>query len=298
MDQLVAMRVFVDVVDLGSLSAAANKLDMSRSMASRYIAALEKSFGTRLLHRSSRSLGLTSIGNDILPYCRQMLALGMEIKALVASQHTEPCGMVRVATSVSFGQSYLAAALERFIALHPRIAVELVLADRPLNLVEERIDLAIQVGEVQESGLIARLLTQCSSVVCAAPAYLANFGTPDTPQALADHNCLIHTRHGKIWRFEHPAAEQADGGMTEVPVYGNFSANDSLVLLHAVLAGRGIACLPLFSVSSHLRDGSLMALLPDFKLQELGVYALFSSRKHMPLAIRALLDFLVVDIHA
>ena len=298
MDQLAAMRVFVDVVDLGSLSAAANKLDMSRSMASRYIAALEKSFGTRLLHRSSRSLGLTSTGNDILPYCRQMLSLAQEIKALVASQHAEPCGMVRVATSVSFGQSYLAAALERFIALNPRVSIELVLADRPINLVEERIDLAIQVGEVQESGLISRLLTRCSSVVCAAPSYLANVSTPETPLALADHNCLIHTRHGKIWRFASPAAEQGSGGMTEIPVSGNFSANDTLVLLNAVLAGRGIACLPQFSVSSHLQDGSLMALFPDFKLQELGVYALFSSRKHMPLAIRALLDFLVVDIEA
>jgi DNA-binding transcriptional LysR family regulator len=298
MDQLAAMRVFVDVVDLGSLSAAANKLDMSRSMASRYIAALEKSLGTRLLHRSSRSLGLTSTGNDILPYCRQMLSLAVDIQALVASQHAEPCGVVRVATSVSFGQSYLAAALERFLALNPRISVELVLADRPINLVEERIDLAIQVGEVQESGLISRLLTQCSSVVCAAPAYLANFGMPETPKALAHHNCLIHTRHGKIWRFGSPDAEQGRWAMTEIPVYGNFSANDTLVLLNAVLAGRGIACLPQFSVSSHLRDGRLIALFSDFKLPELGVYALLSSRKHMPLAIRALLDFLVVDIEA
>jgi DNA-binding transcriptional LysR family regulator len=149
------MRVFVDVVDLGSLTAAANKLDISRAMATRYIAALEKSLGTRLLHRSSRSLGVTSAGNDILPYCRQILALMDDIDSAVVGKNSEPHGLIRIASSISFGQSYLAEAMSRYTAQYPKTSVEMVLANRAVNLVEKRIDLAIQIGNDLEPGLIA-----------------------------------------------------------------------------------------------------------------------------------------------
>lgn len=296
MDQLVAMQVFVDVVELGSLSAAANKLDMSRSMATRYIAALEKTFGARLLHRSNRSLGLTAMGEDILPYCRQMVALAGDIESLIASKRSEPCGVIRVASSISFGQSYLAEALGRFMQHYPRVSVEMLLADRPINLVEERIDLAIQVGDNMELGLISRLLTRCESVVCASPAYLAQHGTPQSPKALTEHQCLIHTRHGPIWRFASPGNAAGDSVMEEIAVFGQFSANDTMVLLNAALSGRGIVHLPAFSTDVHIRSGALIPLLCDYQLPKLGVYALFSSRKHLPITTRTLLDFLVDDI--
>lgn len=296
MDRFIAMRVFVDVVDLGSLTAAANKLDISRAMATRYIASLEKTFGTRLLHRTSRSLGLTGTGSEILSYCRQILALNEDIGAVIGSKHTEPHGLIRIASSLSFGQSYLAEAMRRYAALHPNVSVEMVLKDQSVNLVEQRLDLAIQVGDKLEPGVISRQLSRCTSVVCAAPDYLARRGVPQRPEALSEHNCLNHTRFGKRWHFRHASANGTETTFDEVEVSGNFSANDSMVLLHAALAGDGIVHLPTFTTQAYLRSGALVRLFANYTLPALGVYALYSSRKYLPTNTRTLLDFLVDDM--
>jgi len=296
MDRHLAMRVFVDVVDLGSLTAAANKLNMSRAMATRYVASLEKSLGVRLLHRTSRSLGLTSAGNDVLPYCRQILALSDEIDSAGVSKNAEPHGLIRVASSISFGQSYLAEAMLRYATQYSKTSVEMVLADRPVNLVEERIDLAIQVGNELEQRLIARLLTRCPSVVCAAPSYLARRGTPQQPNDLTQHNCLNQTRLGKAWYFGAQSDPSANPELEEVLVSGNFAANDTMVLLHAALAGEGVVHLPAFTTAAHIRSGALVHLLPTYRTPELGVYALYASRKHLPVTTRTLLDFLIRDL--
>ncbi|MCU1797215.1 LysR family transcriptional regulator [Pectobacterium polaris] len=296
MDRFVAMQVFVDVVELGSLTAAANKLDISRAMATRYIASLEKAFGVRLLHRSSRSLGLTSAGSEILSYCRQILALNDDIGAALESKNQEPNGLIRVASSISFGQSYLADALRRYSAQYPKVSIEMVLKDASVNLVEQRIDLAIHVGDKLDPTVISRQLTRCASVVCAAPDYLARNGTPQRPDDLRQHNCLYHTRFGRVWRFQTPAANGVDLVMDEVDVTGNFAANDSMVLLHAALAGEGIVHLPTFTTDPYLRTGALVRVLTDYALPELGVYALYCSRKYLPTSTRTLLDFLLNDL--
>lgn len=296
MDRFVAMQVFVDVVELGSLTAAANKLDISRAMATRYIASLEKAFGVRLLHRSSRSLGLTSAGSEILSYCRQILALNDAIGAALESRNQEPNGLIRVASSISFGQSYLADALRRYAAKYPKVAIEMVLKDASVNLVEQRIDLAIHVGDKLEPSAISRQLTRCASVVCASPDYLARNGTPLRPDDLRQHNCLYHTRFGNVWRFQAPSANGTDPMMDEVDVTGNFAANDSMVLLHTALAGGGIVHLPAFTTAPYLRTGALVRILADYSLPELGVYALYSSRKYLPSSTRTLLDFLLADL--
>ncbi|MEQ9917702.1 LysR family transcriptional regulator [Pectobacterium aroidearum] len=296
MDRFVAMQVFVDVVELGSLTAAANKLDISRAMATRYIASLEKAFGVRLLHRSSRSLGLTSAGSEILSYCRQILALNDDIGAALESRNQEPNGLIRVASSISFGQSYLADALRRYAAKYPKVAIELVLKDASVNLVEQRIDLAIHVGDKLEPSAISRQLTCCASVVCAAPDYLARNGTPLRPDDLRQHNCLYHTRFGNVWRFQAPSDNGTDLMMDEVDVTGNFAANDTMVLLHTALAGGGIVYLPAFTTDPYLRTGALVRILADYSLPELGVYALYSSRKYLPSSTRTLLDFLLADL--
>ncbi|WP_174872110.1 LysR family transcriptional regulator [Pectobacterium polaris] len=296
MDRFVAMQVFVDVVELGSLTAAANKLDISRAMATRYIASLEKAFGVRLLHRSSRSLGLTSAGSEILSYCRQILALNDDIGAALESKNQEPNGLIRVASSISFGQSYLADALRRYSAQYPKVSIEMVLKDASVNLVEQRIDLAIHVGDKLDPTVISRQLTRCASVVCAAPDYLARNGTPQRPDDLRQHNCLYHTRFGRVWRFQAPPANGVGLVMDEVDVTGNFAANDSMVLLHAALAGEGIVHLPTFTTDPYLRTGALVRVLTDYALPELGVYALYCSRKYLPTSTRTLLDFLLHDL--
>lgn len=296
MDRFVAMQVFVDVVELGSLTAAANKLDISRAMATRYIASLEKAFGVRLLHRSSRSLGLTSAGGEILSYCRQILTLNDDIGAALESKHQEPNGLIRVASSISFGQSYLADALRRYGAQYPKVTIEMVLKDTSVNLVEQRIDLAIHVGDKLDPSVISRQLTRCASVVCAAPDYLARNDIPQQPNDLRQHNCLCHTRFGNVWRFQTLSGNGTDLIMDDVDVTGNFAANDSMVLLHTALAGGGIVHLPAFTTAPYLRTGALVRVLADYSLPELGVYALYSSRKYLPTGTRTLLDFLLDDL--
>ncbi|MBT1428368.1 LysR family transcriptional regulator [Dickeya dianthicola] len=292
MDRLIAMQVFVDVADLGSLTAAANKLDMSRSMATRYIASLEHWLGVRLLHRSTRSLGLTSAGHDMLVRCRQILALSEDMAALSGHGGTEPHGVIRIASSVSFGQSYLAQALSRYRARYPHTTTELILTDRAIKLVEERIDLSVDVTNTPDHNLIAKPLGHCASVVCAAPDYLARHAPPVTPNDLIRHDCLNHTRLGREWRFTH----RESGASHRVMVAGRVIANDTLVLLNAARAGEGIACLPEFVARGGLETGELTLLLPDYQTQALGIYACYVSRRHMPATLRTLLDFLAQDL--
>lgn len=296
MDRIVAMQVFVNVVELGSLTAAANRMDISRAMATRYIASLEKSLGARLLHRTSRCLGPTNAGSEILTYCRQILALNDEIDSATVNKNAEPSGSIRVACSISFGQSYLAGAVRRYLARYPKTSVEMVMADHAVNMVEGRIDLAIHVGHEPAPGMISRFLARCASVVCAAPGYLERRGMPLQPIDLLQHNCLNHTRFGHIWRFSHRPGNTPDARIDDVEVAGSFSANDAMVLLSSALAGEGIVHLPTFTTAAYLRSGALVPLLSDYSLPELDIYAVYASRKYLPATTRTLLDFLLSDI--
>jgi DNA-binding transcriptional LysR family regulator len=178
MDRLNAMRVFVNVVDAGSLSAAADKLDMSRPVVTRYVAELEQWTGARLLHRTTRRLSLTAAGEELLPRCRQVLELALDMQAAVRHPAEAPSGQLRITASTSFAQAQLADAVADYVRLYPGVAVDLVLLDRAVNLVDERIDLAIRVAAEIDPNLIARRLTDCRSVVCASPAYLKEHGQP------------------------------------------------------------------------------------------------------------------------
>ncbi len=295
MDQFKAMQVFVDVADLGSLSAAANKLDMSRAMATRYIASLEKTLGVRLLHRSTRSLGVSSAGNAMLPYCRQILGLSEKMHSSVAQKDTAPQGLIRIASSVSFGQSYLAEAVWRFMDMFPSVSVEMVLTDRSIKLIEERIDFAIQITNELPPTLLARQLARNASLICASAAYLQRFGKPLSPADLAHANCLVHTRLGRDWIF-YPQGSSAGAEPEVVSVSGNFSSNDVTALLHACMAGRGIACLPAIPIAAQIRSGALINLFPQYRLNDLGIYALSASQRSQSSASRALQDFITQDL--
>ncbi|VVD63907.1 HTH-type transcriptional regulator DmlR [Pandoraea horticolens] len=287
MDRLTAMRVFTEVAERGSLTAAAQRLDMSRAMVSRYLAELEAWLGTRLLHRTTRAVSLTDAGNDALPRCREMLGIADDLAGASHADST-PRGLLRVACSTSLGQAFLASAVTRFIVRHPGVAIDLVVADRTVDLVDERIDLAIRVTNEPSPGLIARRLATCHSVICAAPSYLQRHGTPERAEDLALHNCLTYTYFGKsLWQFTY------NGTPLGVPVGGNLSANEVNVVFAATLAGAGISMQPVYAVLPHLRDGTLKALLPDYVPREMTVYGVYMSRKQMPSALRALLDDLI-----
>lgn len=288
MDRLTATRVFVEVVDRGSQTAAADALEMSRAMVSRYLGELETWVGARLLHRTTRKLSLTGAGEQLLGQCREMLAMAEAMQSVSRTDEAAPRGTLRIACSQSLAQAWLVHALDDFTRLYPQVSIDLLVGSQAVNLVEARIDLALRITNQLDPNLIARQLAVCRSVVCATPAYLARHGTPQRPEELAQHNCLSYAYFGRsIWEFTRTGEPHA------VAVSGNLSANESMVLLEAVLADIGISLQPRYSVGAHLRSGTLVQLLPDYEPQQLGIHALYGTRRQMPPALRVLLDFLI-----
>jgi DNA-binding transcriptional LysR family regulator len=287
MDRLTATRVFVEVVDRGSQTAAAEHLDLSRAMVSRYLAALEGWVGARLLHRTTRKLSLTQVGNDVLPHCREMLHTAEMMRATGIKATDGPSGNLRIATSQSFAQTWLSPVLVDYLARYPNTSVDVLVNSQAVNLVEERIDLALRITNQLEPNQVARHLGTCHSVVCAAPGYLQRAGTPSQPQELATHNCLSYSYFGRnVWQFENTEGRQ------DVAVDGNLSSNDTGVLLEAALNGGGICLQPLYAAAPLLESGRLVRLLPQWQPQPLGIHAIYASRRQMLPALRALLDFI------
>lgn len=282
------MRVFVTVVDLGSQSAAADHLDLSRPVVSRYLAELEDWVGARLMHRTTRKLSLTAAGNETLPRCRQLLELSTDLQAAVREPDEAPRGVLRISVSTSFGLSQLADAIAEYVKRYPGVSVDLQMLDRTVNLVDERIDLAIRTSTELDPNLIARRLTVCRSVVCASPAYLREHPAPQRVEDLSRHNCLTHSYFGRsLWHFEQ------NGEQISVPVQGNISANEAGTLMQTVIAGAGISMLPTYQAGAYIKRGELVRLLPQAEPILMNIYAVYASRKHMPATLRSMLDFLV-----
>lgn len=289
MDRMTAMQVFVEVADRGSLTAAAEALDMSRAMVTRYLGELEAWLGARLLHRTTRRLSLTPAGDAALARCRTLLELGEDLRAVSADDHAAPHGRLRITCSTSFGVSQMAGAVADYVARYPGTGVDMVLIDRAVNLVEERIDLAIRIASALDPGLIARPLSVCRSVLCATPAYLASHGTPRIPDDLLRHACLTHHSVGQHrWELTRDGATQA------IAVSGPISANDATTLMQAVLAHAGIAMLPTYLIAPALARGDLVVVLPDYDVPTMGIHGVYTSRRQMPALVRSFLDFLAL----
>ncbi|GAB2862436.1 LysR family transcriptional regulator [Pseudoduganella ginsengisoli] len=284
MDRLTAAKVFVEIADRGSMIAAADALDMSRAMVTRYLAEMEQWCAVRLLHRTTRRISLTAAGELTLNRCREMLAMAEEMAAVGQGDPSAPHGLLRLASSHFLAQTALARAVATYLQQYPNVSVDLQVDNRAVNLVEQRIDLAIRITNELDPGLIARRLGDCDSVIVAAPGYLERAGTPQTPDDLARHNCLTYSYFGKsFWRF----------GDAQVAVGGNLSSNESMALLSAAVEGTGITMQPSFAAAPFIQGGKLTQLLPNFTPQQLGIYGVYSSREHMPPALRAMLDHLL-----
>lgn len=288
MDRLTAMEVFVEVAQSGSFSATADKLDMSRAMVTRYVAELEQWLGARLLQRTTRSVTLTDAGESCLRRSLQMLALKENVEEETTVEGSELRGQLRLTCSTSLAYAQLAAAITDFLQQHPKLKVDLNASESTLNLVEARIDLAIRISAEPDPLLIARPLAACESVLVASPAYLARHGVPHNPADLSVHRCLSYANFGKsTWHLRRGAEHQSVG------VTSHFSANESTALLQAALAGAGIALQPTYLANPHLATGALQAVLPDWTLPTMTIYALYPSRKNLSPAVRTLVDFLV-----
>ncbi|TRN75799.1 LysR family transcriptional regulator [Pseudomonas syringae] len=286
-DRIIAARVFIAINERGSLIAAAEALDMSRAMVTRYLAQMERWAGARLLHRTTRKLGLTAPGQVTLLRCQQLVELADAVPLAADTQVDEPRGMLRIACSQSLAQAVLAPAVTAYLQRYPDTSADLIIGNEAVDLVSERIDLAIRITNQLDPNVIARPLGQCASVVCASPAYLAVHGTPSRPQELSAHNCLTYSYFGKsLWEFTRQQMPLS------VPVGGNLSANDSVVLLEAAVAGAGISLQPVHSAAPLMASGKLIALMPEYQPRALGIHAIYTSRHHQSATLRTFLDFL------
>ncbi len=288
MDRLMSMEVFTKVVEMRSFIAASEALGISRPMASKHIQALETNLGVRLLNRTTRKISLTEAGSAFILRCQTVLSEIDEAIAEAANMQVEPKGLLRINAPLTFARSYLARSIADFQAQYPQISIDLTLNDRVVDIVDEGFDLAIRIGVLADSSLIARKLAPCRVVLCAAPAYLEANGIPNHPTALANHNCLLYAYFDqeKVWTFADPDGELA------IRVDGDFRTNFGEVLVEAAVAGRGIVLEPSFTVAPYIASGELVPLLQHFNPRELGIYAVYPPGRTLPQKARAFIDHL------
>jgi len=283
------MRVFTSVADAGSFTKAAERLNLSRAMATRYVAQLEAHLGVRLLNRTTRRLSLTQAGNELQQRASQVLILVQEAERAAAQEASEPRGTLRINTSVIFGHHHLGEAIRSFLHRYPKMTVDVTLNDRVVDLLEEGYDLAVRIARKVDPGLVARPIARARTVVCASPAYLQQRGTPRTPADLVGHNCLTYTYTGlpNEWHFRRNGREQ------RVAVSGNLHANNGDILCDVAARGLGVILQPTFLVYQALRSGELMRILKTWQTDELNVYAVYPNRQFLAPKVRSFIDFLL-----
>ncbi|MDF0521728.1 LysR substrate-binding domain-containing protein [Bradyrhizobium yuanmingense] len=290
LDRLTSLEVFAKVAAAGSLSGAARAMGLSQTMVTKHVASLEARLGIKLFHRTTRRLSITEAGRNYLESAERILADMEAADSAISRERVEPRGLLRVNVPVVFGTRQIAPAIAEFSAIHPEVTVELGLNDRLVDLAEEGWDLAIRIGSLRDSSMVARKLAPNRLVVCAAPSYLARHGTPRTVADLARHNCLGYTLSQQA-----SAAEWLFGveGEIRVQVSGTLRANNGDALRAATLAGLGLARQPTFIIADDLRSGALVALsLDQPEIQTSAVHAVYLPDRRPPAKVRAFIDFL------
>jgi DNA-binding transcriptional LysR family regulator len=291
MDKFKEMQAFVAVAESGSFVKAADQLETSKAAVSRYVAQLEERLGVRLMQRTTRRLSLTDEGHAFLAHCKETLALIHDAEEEIQNKRNSPTGLIRINAPLTFGILHLAPLWGKFTALYPQVRLEVTLADRVVDLVEEGYDLAVRVASLPSSTLISRKLASTSLVVCASPKYLKGKAKPQHPYDLKDHSVISYSylATGDEWVFLGPDGE------VRVKTHPKIHTNNGDTCRGAALAHQGVILQPTFIVGHDIQKGDLVELLPQFKSVELGIYAVYPSRKLVSPRIRALVDFLVKE---
>lgn len=288
MDRFSELRAFVEVVRTGAFVKAADALDLSKTAVSRQVSDLEKRLGVRLLNRTTRRLSLTDEGQRFHEHACTVLADLESAEADVMTRAREVTGLLRITAPLSFGILHLAPLWPEFRARHPGATLDVTLGDRVVDLVDEGYDLAIRIARLPDSTLVSRRLATTRMVLCAAPAYLRKHGTPRQPRELAEHTTLAYSywSSGDEWQFAGPE------GAASVRVRPWMHTNNGDSCRAAALAGHGIILQPSFLIGEDLRRKALVELMPEFRAVELGVYAVYPTRRYLLPRVRAMVDFL------
>jgi DNA-binding transcriptional LysR family regulator len=294
MDRLTSLTVFTRVVDSGGFSAAARRLNMSATMVSSHVQALEDHLGARLLNRTTRKVNLTEVGKAYYERCTQILAELEEADRVAGALQSMPRGTLRIYTSTHVVR-FLAPVIAEFMALYPEVLVELSMGERMVDLVEEGIDLAIRTILPPDTSLIVRRLTPWRHFLCGAPAYLEKYGAPQRLEDLARHNCLGYAFYpfGDEWRFTGP-----DGEPAAVRVSGNLLSASGETLRHVALAGQGLFLAPSFIAGEDLRAGRLVGVLDGYRPVDFAINAIYPHRHHLSAKVRSFIDLAVARFAA
>lgn len=292
MDVLGNMRIFVEVAERGSFTAAAERLNLSRGQVSKAIAHLETHFKARLLNRTTRKVSLSEVGRTYYERCKVVLEDMAEIENLTAQQTSEPEGKLIIGAPTSFGILHLNRLLPTFLKRYPKVQVDIQLADRIIDIVAEGYDLVIRIAPMEDSSLIARKIAPARAVFCASPDYLRDYGEPQTPSDLKDHNCLLYSnvKSPNQWQFT------GEKGTETIKVNGSLIADNGEILQAAAVAGVGVILSPTFIVGADLKAGNLQAILTDYCPPALGIYAMYPSRRYLSAKVRSFIDFLKEEI--
>jgi DNA-binding transcriptional LysR family regulator len=283
------MQVFVEVARDGSFTGAARRLGMSKASVTKHVAWLEGTLRARLLHRTTKQVGLTDAGLSTLRSARALLERYEEIEVDVRDSTRQPKGLIRIGTPPSFGAHHLAPLVMGFTALHPEIQVAMILDDGSANLIAQGLDLSVRIAPaLEDASYVAQPLTKAPQVLVASPSYLGRHGVPQSVADLARHNCLVHTLKSPtgLWRFTGPDGEAS------VRVRGSICSNFGETLQHAAALGHGISMHPYYMVSDDLAAGRLQPLLPQYQPLGLDIYVIFSSRQNLPLRVRKFVEYL------
>jgi len=288
MDQFKQISTFVEVAARGSLSAAARAEGVAPAMIGRRLDALEERLGVKLLQRTTRKIALTNEGTAFLEDCQRILADLEDAESAVSDRSARATGHLTISAPAGFGRRHVAPLMPSFLAEHRDLTLSLNLNDRVVDLIGEGVDVAIRIASLSDSSLIGVKLADNKRVVVASPAYLKRFGAPKTLDDLARHNCLAMSSQGsqRGWTF------RQNGRNVTLKVEGNMVCNDGQVLHDWALAGKGLAWRSMWEVATEIESGQLVTVLDEFAAQGNDIYAVFAQRRHLPLRIRALVDYL------
>jgi DNA-binding transcriptional LysR family regulator len=293
MDLLQALQSFVRVTETGSFSAVARETNTNHSSVTRHVGDLEEHFGVRLFHRTTRRLSLTEDGQDLLQYAQRMIELAQELGGALGRQRASPTGLVRIGVT-TVGATLMTPRLRHLMDEYPALSIELVVRDQLGDMIEERLDIALHVGQPPDSSLMARRIGAFGRVLVAAPAYLERRGAPARPADLADHDCVIHEYgpESTQWQFKGPV------GLETIRVQGRFHANNAAIVRRAVLDGYGVAMVPEGLIVDDARSARLYRLLPDYQTERQPAFLLYPSRRHLPPRTRVVIETIAKEAAA
>jgi len=293
MDTITCMRAFTAVVESGGFSSAARKMRLSKNVLSKQVAQLEASLNTRLLNRTTRHVSTTPTGQAYYERCKPVLSEFEDLQSSILDTHSQPKGVLRITAPMSFAELHLMPVIAELSRQYPELEFDLILSDRKLDIVDLGIDVALRIGNLTDSSLVAKKIISANTKLCASPAYLKHAGTPKTPEDLTGHQCIFDTNitHKKQWAYQHGDKLQ------NLKLNGSITVNSVRAVKELILHDMGIGLCPEFVINEDKQNKKIITVLDDYDFYSMSLYALYPHRRHLSAKVRLFIDALVAHFN-